>query len=324
MHVVLHVTVRQHAGARCDRFALRDAGGADDVLVGQGEGDVVAAEVGVELRVQVKFVGIPARRRGPAFTGQLQHGDFREPLRHQVERAEVPGAGDDAGQLRLEIDVEQRGGAGRDRRRQIELQHGVVARAAAIGLHVRPRCLGARLQYGAQRDVAPFAVPDFGTGRKTALGQPLLREEGAVIALERIHVHVQVNAAHRHGTAVAPAELLLAVDAMLDGVERGLNAVTRHAVRQCRFLSRAHATPGARRRGNAHRRCIRRGQRNAGLDFRLRLRNGCDTHVRGGVATLCARHQHPTTNTRHQHCRRQNSAPPRAQKIHRHACTPST
>src|SRR5207248_6993427 len=77
--VALHEAVAEASGC-LDRRALLFSDRADDVLPRQGDGDVVAAEVRVELGVEMELVTVPPRRGRAPLAGQLEDSDLGKPL----------------------------------------------------------------------------------------------------------------------------------------------------------------------------------------------------------------------------------------------------
>ena len=283
--VVLHVTVGDLAGLLHRRTGQR-TGRPHGVALGHGQAHVVAAEVGVELAVQVELVGVPARGGGTALARQFQHRDLGEPLRDQVEGAVVAGARDHPRQLVEEVDVERGGGAGRDRARQVDADHAAVGLRAAVRLDEGPLRRRAVLHHLVQADEAEFAVLGIDIAAEAALAGPLLGHEGAAGALEAVEVHVHVQAAHRLRAAVAPGQRLFAGDGVLDRVEFGIDRVRHRPVRQRRFLAGARAAPGIRGAGHADRTGISAGQRDggacAGGQGGAGARGGSSGGLRGG------------------------------------------
>jgi hypothetical protein len=88
--VALLVGVRGRAVAVVDACGAH-AGGADDEPPWQRDGDAVLAEVGVELRVGVELVHVPAAGGAAAHPGRLVDGDLREPLPDQEVIAGIAG-----------------------------------------------------------------------------------------------------------------------------------------------------------------------------------------------------------------------------------------
>jgi len=269
VHVALDEAVGDFAVA-FDRGAGLFAGGAHGVALGHGDAHVVFAEIGVELAVHVEFVHVPARCGRAALAGQFQHADLREPLRDQVEGAVVAGARGHSRQLVEEIDVQRGAGAGRDRLRQVEPHHGLVGRRAAVGLHEAPAHRLPVLLHAVEFAVAPVAVLDRHVAAEREAEVALFGHERAVRALERIEVQVQVHRAHRLRAAVAPGELLLTVDGVLDRIQRRLDFVADHAIGQGRFVALARPAPGVWRAGHGYGRGIRRGERDVGAAAGLR------------------------------------------------------
>ena len=266
VHVALHETMRDQAvffGRRTDLFA----GGAHGIAFRHRQADVVAAEIGVELAVDVILVHVPARRSGAALARQFEHAHLGEPLRDEVEAAHMARARHGARQLVEEGNVDRRAGAGRDRLGQIEANDGAIGGRTAVGLHVTPGDLLAALADRTQFDVAPIAVLDVDAIARTEAGHALFAHVGAAGAFEGIEIGMQVDGTYLAIAAVAPGHALAAVDRVLDRVELGLDDVVDHAVGQRRFRARAFAAPGARRARNVHRRRARRSERN--------LRIGC-------------------------------------------------
>ena len=73
---------------------------------GHGHRHAVVAEVGVELRVGVELMAVPAAGRAAAPARRLVDPELGEPLADQRVVADVAGAREDARQLRREGDVE--------------------------------------------------------------------------------------------------------------------------------------------------------------------------------------------------------------------------
>ncbi|MNN52402.1 hypothetical protein D3C81_1670980 [compost metagenome] len=84
-----------------------------------------------------------------------------------------------------------------------------------------------------------------------------------MLAFERVQVQVQVDAADGLRAAVAPAQLLLAVYRVLDGIERRFDLVVDHAVRQGRLRARARTAPGVAGAGRGDGRRMRRSEGDA-------------------------------------------------------------
>ena len=74
-----------------------------------------------------------------------------------------------------------------------------------------------------QADETVFVVLGRDIAAEATLAGALLAHEGTAGTLECIQVKVQVNAAHRLRAAVAPGQLLLADDGVLDRVQAGID-----------------------------------------------------------------------------------------------------
>ena len=109
MHVLLVEAQRLVLMLRVLGGALLDAGGAHDVVGGNGQGDIVHTIVGVEFGVGVKLVAVPCALRGIAVAGLFVDADFGEPLAHHEEVVAIAGAGEDFGQLGKEVDIQSDG-----------------------------------------------------------------------------------------------------------------------------------------------------------------------------------------------------------------------
>jgi hypothetical protein len=177
-----------------------------------------------------------------------------------MEAAEVAGAGQHARQLVEEVDVQRGAGARAHRLRQVQAHDRVVGGRAAVGLHEAPGHGLAALLHLAQLGVAPVVVLHV---HRAAEGKalPALGHEGAAFALEGIEVQVQVDGLHRAVGAVAPGQLLAAVDRVLVGVELGLDLVAHHPVGQRGLVALSRPAPGARGTGLAHGGGMGRSQR---------------------------------------------------------------
>ena len=147
MDVPLLVGVRGRAVAVVDACGAY-AGGADDEPPWQRDGDAVLAEVGVELRIGVELVHVPAAGGAAAHAGRLVDGDLREPLPDQEVIAGVAGPGVGLGQRRRERDVERDAATRRDRLRQPDPRQRAVLAIAVVGRLESQR----RQQVGAARD----------------------------------------------------------------------------------------------------------------------------------------------------------------------------
>src|SRR5690606_8647500 len=105
---------------------------------------------------------------------------------------------------------------------------------------------GATLCHLAQLYVAPLAVFGAHVAAEGIVVLAQLGHEGAARALECIEVQVQVDAAYRLRAAVAPGQLLLAFDGVLDRVEGGIDRIAHHAVGQRVLGAGARPAPGIR------------------------------------------------------------------------------
>src|SRR6185312_15628386 len=82
-------------------------------------------------------------------------------------------------------------------------------------------------------DIDPAPLARLGQGIAADPGKrPALRKPDAAGVLERIQIQMEVNAADRPVTAVAPGQVLGAAYAMAHRVELGGNAVTHHTIGQ--------------------------------------------------------------------------------------------
>ena len=75
-----HLAFRERLRQLAHLDAATGGGDLAGVAAGQDEGDVVVAEVGVELAVGVELVGVPPRLGAAAHAGVLEDRDLREPL----------------------------------------------------------------------------------------------------------------------------------------------------------------------------------------------------------------------------------------------------
>ena len=171
--------------------------------------DHVASEIRVELRVRVELVAVPAARRPAAPAGRLVHPDFREPLAHQIEVAEVAGPREHPRQLCREDEVECHRAAGRHRRRERDAHHRLVFGILIVRLleSHRPGEIGAILEL--QRidlNPSPVVLPLGGAAELSAR----LFEERRVRALERVQVQVEPQIRDRVVGRITPNQPLLA------------------------------------------------------------------------------------------------------------------
>ena len=247
-----------------NRRALQLAGGTYGVILGHGEAHVVAAVIGIELAVQMEFVGVPARRSGATFARQFQHANLREPLANQVEAAVVAGARHHARKLVEKVDIQRGGCAGGNRLRQINAHHAAVGLGAVVGLYEAPFRHCTALRNLVQTDVAVLAILGGYVAAKATAAGALLGHEGAAGAIKPIQIHMQINAAHRLRTAVAPCQLLLASQCVFDRVKFGRDGIANDTVRQASFFAAACAAPSIGGTGLQHAAGIAPGQRNRG------------------------------------------------------------
>ena len=112
--------------------------------------DVVVAEVGVELRLGMELMAVPAS--GPSATRPrgLIDPELGKPLRHHVEVARETGPGGDPGQPRLEIELELHRLSREDLEREIDEwnAHVLVYGHTHVAQHVPIGVVGDRARVG--------------------------------------------------------------------------------------------------------------------------------------------------------------------------------
>ena len=132
VHVVGDVLVGPPVAALAFRDAL--ACRADDEVRRDRQRHVVAAVVGIELRVGVEGVAVPSPGGPPPHPRGLVDADLREPLPDEVEIADIARAREDPGQLRAKVDRERDLSVGRNGRWQLYGDNGLVRGVVAVGL----------------------------------------------------------------------------------------------------------------------------------------------------------------------------------------------
>ena len=128
----MNVVLVEMEGARpvgvVDRV-LHGAGGAENESLGHGEPHVVHAVIGEELAEGMELMRVP----GPL----PPDADLGEPLRDEMVVVDPPRTPDVAVRhLRRPLDLEPRGGVGRDGRGGLDLRHRPVVGVRIIGLDV--------------------------------------------------------------------------------------------------------------------------------------------------------------------------------------------
>ena len=248
VHVVLRDPVDDAGGALRRRRGL-DTHRPQGVPARHRDGRAIAAEVRVELAVEVELVAVPVRLGRAALAGQLEHADLRKPLGDEMVRAEPTRPRHHARKLIVKFDLENRRSTRGYRAGQIEARDGAIGQWTAIGMHERPRHRLPVLRHAAELDVAPLAAFRPGLAAESTVPLPFARESG-LLSLERVQVQMDVQLADGLGAPVAPGEALVPVETVPDRVERRLQIVVRDALRS---LALPHATPCRRAARDAHR-----------------------------------------------------------------------
>ena len=191
---------------------------AHDVTLRDGDGDPVVAPVGVELRVGVVLVRVPAGL-GPAPPPlRLEDADLRVPLPDHEEVPDVSCPGEDLGNARLPRDLEGHGLTRRNGLRKGDGKHRAVFEVAVVG----------RLEPGAWKEVGPLPDHRGQVDRAEAFilvglvpSQLAARfpEKRRPVVPEGVPVEVELQLGDRNVRGVGPAECFPACQLATDFVE---------------------------------------------------------------------------------------------------------